>query len=163
MNLTTSVSAIESLVSKKNTDLFSSHGVLSARELEARQEVMFDQYFKTVNIEGETTEWIAQTQILPAVLRHLREVSSMASMSSAIGETSQELAHATDELIISLKELRRQNAELGGETVHEKSHHMLNNVVPAMNKVRVAADTLERITAHDHWPLPSYREMLFVK
>jgi glutamine synthetase len=40
---------------------------------------------------------------------------------------------------------------------------MRDNVIPAMNRVRVAADALERITAHDHWPLPSYREMLFVK
>lgn len=163
LNLTTSVSAIESLVSKTNTELFATHGVLSARELEARQEVMFDQYFKTVNIEGETTEWIAQTQILPAVLRHLREVTSIAAVSPAIQETSQELTQLTEQLILTLRELRQQNAELGGETVHEKSHHMLKNVIPAMNKVRAAADTLERITAHDHWPLPSYREMLFVK
>jgi glutamine synthetase len=40
---------------------------------------------------------------------------------------------------------------------------MRDNVIPAMNNVRVASDALERITAHDHWPLPSYREMLFVK
>jgi glutamine synthetase len=163
LNLATSVSAIDSLVSAKNTELFSAHGVLSARELEARQEVMFDQYFKSVNIEGETTEWIAQTQILPAVLRYLREVSSITIGSNAIMETCKELTDCTDQLITSLQKLRTQNAELGGNTVHEKSYHMLNNVIPAMNNVRSAADVLERLTAHDHWPLPSYRELLFVK
>jgi glutamine synthetase len=163
LNLTTSVSAIETLVNAKNTELFSSHGVLTARELEARQEVMLDQYFKSVNIEGETTEWIAQTQILPAVLRYLRELSSIGVSSTAIQRTTQELSQNADELITALDALRVQNAELGGETVHEKSHHMLQNVVPAMNSVRKAADKLERLTAHDHWPLPSYREMLFVK
>jgi glutamine synthetase len=163
LNLATSVSAIDSLVSAKNTELFSAHGVLTARELEARQEVMFDQYFKSVNIEGETTEWIAQTQILPAVLRYLREVSSITIGSNAIMETCKELTDCTDQLITSLQKLRTQNAELGGNTVHEKSYHMLNNVIPAMNNVRSAADVLERLTAHDHWPLPSYRELLFVK
>ncbi|MFN5875745.1 MAG: glutamine synthetase type III, partial [Ignavibacteria bacterium] len=117
----------------KNTELFSSHGVLTARELEARQEVMLDQYFKSVNIEGETTEWIAQTQILPAVLRYLRELSSIGVSSTAIQRTTQELSQNADELITALDALRVQNAELGGETVHEKSHHMLQNVVPAMN------------------------------
>jgi glutamine synthetase len=163
LNLATSVSAIDSLVSAKNTELFSAHGVLTARELEARQEVMFDQYFKSVNIEGETTEWIAQTQILPAVLRYLREVSSITIGSNAIMETCKELTDCTDQLITSLQKLRTQNAELGGNTVHEKSYHMLSNVIPAMNNVRSAADVLERLTAHDHWPLPSYRELLFVK
>ncbi|MFM8486246.1 MAG: hypothetical protein ACKOCH_07910, partial [Bacteroidota bacterium] len=59
--------------------------------------------------------------------------------------------------------LRKQNNELGGDTVHSKAHHMLNSVLPAMRRVRQAADALERLAAYDHWPLPSYREMLFVK
>jgi len=163
LNLTTSVSAIETLVNAKNKDLFATQGVLTARELEARQEVMLDQYFKSVNIEGETTEWIAQTQILPAVLRYLREMSSVGITSKALTGMTDELAAHADEFISALSLLRKQNAELGGETVHTKSHHMLDNVIPAMNQVRSAADALERLTAHDHWPLPSYREMLFVK
>jgi len=163
LNLTTSVSAIETLVNAKNKDLFATQGVLTARELEARQEVMLDQYFKSVNIEGETTEWIAQTQILPAVLRYLREMSSVGITSKALTGMTDELAAHADEFISALSLLRKQNAELGGETVQTKSHHMLDNVIPAMNQVRSAADALERLTAHDHWPLPSYREMLFVK
>lgn len=163
LNLSTSVSAIESILSKKNAELFSSLGVLTERELEARQEVMFEQYFKTVNIEGETTEWIAQTQILPAVIRYMREVSAVSSSSAALGTIATELADHVDALALALRELRVQNTELGGNSVHEKSHHMLCNVIPAMDAVRATSDKLERLTAHDHWPLPSYREMLFVK
>lgn len=163
LNLPTTVEAIEVLVSEKNTSLMASYGVLNARELEARQEVMFDQYFKSVNIEGETTEWIAQTQILPSVLRYLHELSSSGGHLNRVRRVASTIEERVEELATALENLQTQNQELGGESVHEKSYHMLRNVIPAMNQVRKAADALERLTAHDHWPLPSYREMLFVK
>ncbi len=161
--LKTAIDAIETLVSEKNTGLFSSNNVLSTRELEARQEVMFEQYFKTVNIEGETTEWIAQTQILPSAMRSLREMTSTGVSLPAIDRATAELAEVTNELALAIAALRKQNNELGGDTVHSKAHHMLNSVLPAMRRARHAADALERLAAYDHWPLPSYREMLFVK
>jgi glutamine synthetase len=161
--LRTSIDAIKTLVSVKNNKLFSSLNVLTERELEARQEVMYDQYFKSVNIEGETTEWIAQTQILPSAMRSLREMTSTGVSLPAIDRATAELAEVTNELALSIEALRKQNNELGGDTVHSKAHHMHENVLPAMNRVRAAADALERLAAYDHWPLPSYREMLFVK
>ncbi len=163
LGLRTAVDAIERLHDEKNVKLFSSYNVLSSRELEARQEVFFDLYFKTVNIEGETTEWIAQTQILPGALRHLREMKETGVEIAGVQRAVTEMTGAVNDLSDAIVELRAQNMELGGEDVHSKSRHMRDNVIPAMNRVRVAADTLERITAHDHWPLPSYREMLFVK
>ncbi len=161
--LKTSIDAIQTLVSPKNCALFASLNVLTERELEARQEVMFEQYFKSVNIEGETTEWIAQTQILPSALRTLREMTSAGVSLPAIDRATAELADVINELAISIGLLRQQNQELGGESVHSKAHHMRDSVLPAMRRVRAAADALERLTAYDHWPLPSYREMLFVK
>lgn len=161
--LRSAVDAIELLHDEKNVKLFSSYNVLSARELEARQEVFFDLYFKTVNIEGETTEWIAQTQIMPGALRHLREMKETGMDIIAVERAVKEMSDTVNALSDAIVELRAQNMELGGETVHSKSMHMRDNVIPAMNRVRNAADALERITAHDHWPLPSYREMLFVK
>ncbi|HRK03915.1 MAG TPA: glutamine synthetase III [Chlorobiota bacterium] len=163
LSLPTAVDAIERLMDTKNTKLFSKANVLTDRELEARQEVMFDQYFKTVNIEGETTEWMARTQILPGALSFLREVSGINIPSRAVDRTASSLATTIDSLSDALERLGAANAELGGDDVHAKSRHMRDNVLPAMNDVRVAADALERIVAHDHWPLPGYREMLFVK
>ncbi|NQW29991.1 MAG: glutamine synthetase III [Ignavibacteria bacterium] len=164
LNLKGSVDAINVFNSKKNISLFSKAGVLNERELESRQEVMFDQYFKTVNIEGETTEWIVQTQILPGALRYLRELTSMQNVEcNAIQKIASRLSEGIDAASDALELLRIQNMDLGGNTVHSKSVHMYNNVLPAMMAVRRAADSLERICAMEHWPLPSYREMLFVK
>jgi glutamine synthetase len=50
-----------------------------------------------------------------------------------------------------------------GETVEENACHKCYNVLPAMQAVREVADRLERVVPHDYWPLPTYREILFVK
>lgn len=164
LNLPTAMDAIPLLTQKKNVALFETWGVLSKRELEAREEIMFDQYFKGVNIEGETTEWIAQTQLLPGALAYLRDVASIAvTASSAVDRTISRVREHVDQLSDALEHLRTQNMDLGGEEVHQKAHHMQVNVLPAMAAVRKAADALERVVAVHQWPLPGYREMLFVK
>ncbi|MDX2006378.1 MAG: glutamine synthetase III [Meiothermus sp.] len=163
LNLRTSLDAIELFNSEKNVKLFSKYGVLSERELEARQEILYDIYFKSVNIEGETTEWVAQTQILAGALSYLGELSEVEVESKAVKRTIEQVANATDALSDALEVLKAQNADEGGESVHEKAYHMRDKVLPAMQAVRKAADALERIVADKHWPLPSYREMLFVK
>ncbi|WP_034384336.1 glutamine synthetase III [Deinococcus sp. YIM 77859] len=163
LNLRTSLDAIERLSDPKNVTLFSRYGVLSEREVQARQEVLYDQYFKTVNIEGETTEYIAQTMILPAAANYLRELCAVKTPARALTATASEVAAVTDDLYDALQHLREQNAALGGEEIHEKAHHMRDHVIPAMQAVRGAADRLERLVSETLWPLPTYRQMLFVK
>jgi len=163
LNLRTAIDAIEHFTDEKNIKLFTRLGVLNEREIHARQEIMYDIYFKQVNIEGETTEWVAQTQILPGALSYLAELSEIEVKSRAVERTIKQVVEATDALSDALEKLKAQNAELGGDEVHEKAHHMRDNVLPAMTEVRKAADALERILADKYWPLPSYREMLFVK
>ena len=68
-----------------------------------------------------------------------------------------------DALRSSIDNLITQNKDLGGDTVHEKAEHMRDHLIPAMNQVRHDADDLERVTPHDLWALPTYREILFVK
>ncbi|PYE53371.1 glutamine synthetase III [Deinococcus yavapaiensis] len=163
LNLRTSLDAFGKLADEKNVHLFEKFGVLTPREVEARQEVMYEQYFKTVNIEGETTEYIAQTMIVPAAAKYLGDLSAVKTPSRALDGVATEVASVTDELYDALQILRAQNQELGGESAHEKAFHMRDKVLPAMIAVRTAADKLERLVADEHWPLPSYRQMLFVK
>ena len=68
-----------------------------------------------------------------------------------------------DALTETIAVLAEQNQELGGDEVWSKAEHMLTNIIPAMTAVRDVVDRLERITADDLWPVPTYREMLFVK
>ena len=170
LNFPDTMSAIPHLDSTEHISLFEKHHVLSKRELEARAEVMFDHYFKTINIEGETTEWIASTMILPAAMSVLKEQSSLAlSMkelslhSNAVLTGIKELTALCDELHEALTILHAANIELGGDTIHEKAHHVHAHVIPAMNTVRVCSDKIERLLPDALRVMPNYREMLFVK
>jgi glutamine synthetase len=170
LNLRTTLDALQHFDSPKNAALFQKYGVLSPRELESRQEIAFDQYFKTINIEGETTADIARTMLLPAAVRYLNELLAVCDRGKPhgldVGGTQRIASHVNDlvnELSEALMVLVDQNAELGGEDVHDKARHMRDNIVPAMTAVRAAADKLEKIVPDDFWPLPTYRDMLFVK
>ncbi|HKP76171.1 MAG TPA: glutamine synthetase III [Longimicrobiaceae bacterium] len=170
LNMKTTLDALETFDSPKNAHLFEKYGVLSHRELESRVEVVYDQYFKTVNIEGETAEHIASTMILPAAVRYLNDLLAAADRgktlglaSSGVTETIRQVNEVVDELRTSLDALVAQNAELGGDDVKSKSYHMRDHVIPAMLAVRAAVDRLEKLVPDDYWPLPTYRDMLFIK
>jgi len=170
LNLSNTVDALEQLTADKNTTLFEKYGVLSSRELHSRQEIFLEQYFKTINIEGETTAHMGRTMILPAAIRHLNELFAVLERASAQGmdvsgtrRAVEEVNQLVNELSDALAWLVEQNAELGGDEVASKARHMRDNIVPAMAAVREVSDRLEKVVPDDFWPLPTYREMLFVK
>ncbi|HLU24620.1 MAG TPA: glutamine synthetase III [Longimicrobiales bacterium] len=170
LNLRNALDAIDLLTSQKNAALFEKYGVLSRRELESRREILVDQYFKTINIEGETAAEIARTMVLPAAARYLNELVTAAERTRSLGveptgvlRTIEEVNGLIDELSIALRGLVEQNAELGGDDVHSKARHMRDNILPAMAAVRAVVDRLEKVVPDDLWPLPRYRDMLFIK
>lgn len=170
LNLRTTLDALEQMHQDKNLGLFEKYGVLSHRELESRHEIALEQYFKTVNIEGETTADVASTMILPAAVRYLNDLVAAADRTRSLGvpatgvtRTVEQVSGLVDQLRDALDTLVAQNAELGGEDVHSKAFHVRDNVIPGMLAVRAAADKLEKVVPDDYWPLPTYRDMLFVK
>ncbi|HSJ31989.1 MAG TPA: glutamine synthetase III [Longimicrobiales bacterium] len=173
LNLKTSLDALPKLTDAKNVKLFEKYQIMTEREVESRAEIFFDQYFKTVNIEGEMTAEIARTIVLPAAVRYLddlldafhnfRDMASTSGSARGLQKLIDDLNATLNDLVESLGRLDEQNAELGGDDVHSKAHHMRDNVVPAMLEVRAACDRLERMVPDDLWPLPRYREMLFIR
>ncbi len=170
LNLRTTLDALDLLTQEKNTALFEKYSVLSARELESRLEIALEQYFKTINIEGEATAEIAGTMILPTAVRYLTELArareglrELKDGGKGVRRTMEQVSALVDELRESLDHLVAQNAELGGDDVHSKALHMRDNIIPAMRDVRSVCDRLEKVVPDDLWPLPRYREMLFVR
>jgi glutamine synthetase len=107
---------------------------------------------------------------LPAAVRYLNELAqtfehskAMGLKSVGVGKTATAVGGLIDELRDALDKLIEQNAELGGDDVHSKAHHMRDNIIPAMNAVRKVVDKLEKVVPDDLWPVPTYRDMLFVK
>jgi glutamine synthetase len=169
-NMRATMDALPSLVQKKNVALFEKYGVLSRRELESRHEIALEQYFKQVNIEGETAAELASTMILPAATRYLSDLLTTADRAKDLGlkaegviSTAKQVNALVDDLADKLGTLVQENVGKAGADVHAKAEHMFHEIVPAMREVRGVVDQLEKVLPDDYWPMPKYREMLFVK
>ncbi|TYP95290.1 L-glutamine synthetase [Fodinibius salinus] len=170
LNLPTTIDALPKLTDDKNIELFEKHNVLSEAEVYSRQEIWAEQYLTTLNIEADTTESMAKTMIYPAAVRYMNELAENVERIEKLGlddEGSKAMLKKVNttlnELNEALEELREAVLESNGDSIIDNAKHVKENVIPAMTKIRDAVDFLERHVADDYWPLPVYREMLFVK
>jgi glutamine synthetase len=157
-NLRTTPDALPEVVSGQTVKTFGRYGVLSERELESRYEVWLEQYVIRANIEAETTQAIARTQILPAALKYLALIDS-----SGVGSVAADVTPLVDELTGAIAELDKANVYPEGVEGLELAEYARDHQLAAMAKVREAADKLEKVVADDLWPLPKYAEILFIK
>ncbi|MFM9956966.1 MAG: glutamine synthetase III [Phycisphaerales bacterium] len=168
-NFRNTVDALPALKSKKAIDLFKKYGVFSKVETESRYHIYVEQYIKHVTIEANTAVQMARTAILPAALRHQTTMAETVGATQAAGVDCDELRDALEEFNALVTNLRDAIAAVEEKASHHaKSHeahaaHLRDVVLPAMLDLREAADELERHIADDLWPLPTYREMLFIK
>ncbi len=159
-NLRTTPEALPEWVAPSTVEAFSKYSVLSDRELHSRYEVYVEQYVIKTNIEAETTYDIAKTMILPAAIEYYNSIQS-----SGLGlDTAKGLHPAVLKLSAAIDELEEANLdENHPEDLVEEATYMCDTVLEKMLAVREAADALERIVPDNLWPLPKYREILFVK
>jgi glutamine synthetase len=172
-NFKTTVDAMPTMISKEVIEVFSKYKVLNEREVHSRYEIYLENYKKTINIEAQLTASIAKTQILPAAIRYQNEVATSISAAKSagvnvgnLGEQEQQLS----DLSKTISDLQKKVTALVHATEHSAagdamahSKYSRDSIIPAMKAVRELADKLETIVADDLWPLPTYREMLFIK
>jgi glutamine synthetase len=163
LNLRTTPDALPELVSEQTVDVFGKFNVLSERELEARYEVMTEQYATKVNIEAETAATIARTQLLPAAVRHLAMLRAAGDGITTLESLGGEVGEMIEELTFAIRKLEEVNDNPDDLEGLEWAKYIRDEVIPAMDGVREVADRLERIVAEDLWPLPRYSEILFIK
>jgi glutamine synthetase len=170
LNLRTSVDAFPELMKPDVVKAFEKFGVLNERELKARYEVAVEQYNKTITIEANLMVLMANRFVLPAAYRYQGEVAQSAAAVKAAGATAKEtrrtldtVCRLTDEFKVRADRLQTllEHEANGRAEVHAK--YFRDKVIPAMIALRETADNLECIVPHDVWPLPTYREMLFMK
>ncbi len=170
LNLKTTPEALPKITDKKNIKLFDKYKVLNEREVHSRLEILAEQYTKTITIEVDTTESIAKTMVYPAAVRYLKQLADTAEEVKDLGldasgaiDMLKTVNDALNRLSDALAKLKKVQEKSHNESVLKHAKYMQENVIPAMNAVRDAVDFLERYVADDLWPLPVYREMLFVK
>ncbi|MBI4563233.1 MAG: glutamine synthetase III [Planctomycetes bacterium] len=172
-NLRHTVEAVAPLLEPETKALFSKHGVFSEEELQSRYTIMLETYCKTLNIEALMTSNLARTMILPAVIRYQHDVARTIELTRNALKASPELRVEEDllhdlcarasrlkEAVDRLDKVRGETDGHGDVAAHARFYR--EKVLPAMDAVREQADGLELVVDDAYWPLPKYREMLFV-
>jgi glutamine synthetase len=169
-NVRNTVDSLPVIVRKDSIDLFTKYRVYSEGELKSRFNILTEGYVKTVAIEAKLTRFMGQTQILPACLRYQAEVATAVNATKAAGVDNTAQANLLKTITNGINDLQRALADLDHVLGHHAEGELIDHakysrdkVIPAMNAVRTAADRLEAVVADDLWPLPTYREMLFIK
>lgn len=170
LNLRSTPEALPKLTDKKNIDLFNKYKVLNEREVHSRLEIWAEQYVTNLNIELDTTEAIAKTMVYPAAVRYINELAAAVKETKELGlknsgstDMLKTVNGALNDLGKALENLKKEQDGLKGDDLLKKCTEYREKLIPAMTAVRDSVDFLERYTADDYWPLPVYREMLFVK
>ena len=167
-NLKATPEALDVLVAPKNIALFEKYGVLSERELRSRYDIYMERYCKDINTEAQSALQIARTLILPAGYRYQGELVNTASKLKILGQpvhmgTLEKLTGLVGDLEKKIDGLEKVLAHHGASDLRGEVKHFHAEVIPVMLSLRETADQIETILPDDLWPLPTYREMLFIK
>ena len=168
-NITNTVDAMGCLTTPKAIELFEKHHVITSVELASREEVGYEIYGKTINIEARTMIDMAKKEIIPAVIKYTTTVaSSIAAVENVGGDASVQkivlndactyLKQMNDALIVLEKATEKATTI---ENAKERAIFYRDEVFTAMNGLRTPADNLEMIMDEKEWPFPTYGDLMF--
>ena len=158
-NARSTMEALRCLTDKSNVAMFEKYHVFNSRELESRFEIFLEDYHRKIKIEGEVALEIANTMILPIASNEYSQIvrsvndakkAGVKNGSSVQAERASLLGKEIEYCYSCIKNLQ---TALGGK--HE-------DILSAMKELRHSVDKLEKILPDELWPLPKYREMLFI-
>ncbi|CAM4226108.1 glutamine synthetase [Pedobacter westerhofensis] len=173
-NIKTTPVALDAYISDKSTDLFEKNNVFTKRELHARHEILLESYYKKLQIEARVMGEVANTMIIPAAIAYqnelllnaksLKEVGlskeTLETPLSIINKLSEHLAVVKTSIDAMLEERKTAN---GIEDHREKAIAYDLHVKSHFDTIRYHADKLEQMVDDSVWPLPKFRELLFLK
>ena len=169
LNLKNTVDALPELVAPAVIKLLDRYKVLNEREVHARYEVFLENYNKTINVEGQLMVLMANRYILPAALEYQKQIGLSVSAVRAAGGSTPQTKKLLARYTKLVDKFRAQTDALEGVLDHtslsaeKHAKYMRDKVIPVMVRLRELGDKIEVLTPHEIWPLPTYREMLFVK
>ena len=170
-NLRTTPDCVPHMLDKKNVEMLTSHKVYTAAELEARCEILMENYCKVVRIEALTMVDMVQKDIRPAVEAYSAALSGAAATKLALDTDTpcnyekklvKKLSALADQMDDKAEKLSLAIVKLKMvDGIEEESATIRDEILPRMNELRVAADEAETVTAAKYWPFPTYGELLF--
>jgi glutamine synthetase len=153
------MSALRVLTAEKNVKLFGKYGVYSEKELHSRYEIFMEEYHRRIRIEGEISLDMARNLVLPVLVKeyrnavealHAADMAEISAGKAAMEDLATTYGTALDELSTNIAKMVQATQGL-----HEE-------ILEAMTALRATVDRIERLVADELWPMPKYREMLFI-
>lgn len=168
-NIKSMVEAVDTLTTDKSVKLFEKFGIFTKAELESREEVLYEIYAKTINIEALTMIDMASKQIIPAVIRYSK---SLADTAIAVREAGADASVAADLLkeisdkLAAMKAAlsRLKEVEAAAGTIadaKEQAFYYKDAVKKAMDELRAPVDEAEMLVDRQVWPIPTYADLIF--
>lgn len=179
-NFPSTPEALSHYTDKKNLQLFTRHNVYTPVEVGSREEILLEEYTKTIHIEALTMLDMLQKLILPACMRYAKDIAEGVALKKQIGidapvevalvrdltEKTAALSKARDVLAEKVESAKHVldnalSAAPGSVGARTKSRYYYDEILPAMEETRKIADALETMVAKEYWPFPTYSDLLF--
>ena len=168
-NIKSMIEAASTITTDKAVKLFERFGIFTKVELESREEIIYETYAKTINIEALAMIDMAGKQIIPAVVKYSKALADTVNTVKAagadtsvqaelLGEVSENLA-AMQTALAKLKKVEAEASTI--EDVKAQAFFYKDTVKAAMDELRAPADKLEMIVDKEIWPIPTYGELMF--
>ncbi|HXA00370.1 MAG TPA: hypothetical protein VNW99_00175, partial [Cytophagaceae bacterium] len=172
-NVKTSPEALDFYLTKQARQLFTRHDIYSERELEARVEIMYENYIKKIQIEGRVIGDIAMNQIVPTAIAYQNKLITNVKGLKEIGlekeakfiiDSIKDISHHISTIQTEVDTMTEARKKANGlEHAKEKAISYCNDVKAHFEKIRYSVDKLETVVDDEEWPLPKYREVLFLR
>ncbi len=168
-NIKSMIEAAATLTTDKAVALFERFGIFTKVELESREEIIYETYAKTINIEALTMIDMAGKKIIPAVMKYSKNLADTVNAVKAAGADAfaqadilKSVCEKLSAMQTALKKLEKVEAEAGAmKDAKEQAFFYKDVVREVMQELRDPADELEMIVDKDIWPLPTYGELMF--
>ena len=173
-NFKTTPEALQAYVSDAAKHVFYSNNIFSERELEARYEIMLEEYVKKVQIEARILGYLATNHVLPAAIEYQNKLianitglknigmpeEAYRAQKNLVGVISGHIQKINDYVEAMIEARKQANEEA---SMHERAQAYCDDVKSYFEQIRWHADKLELIVEDKLWPLPKYRELLFLR
>lgn len=168
-NIKSMIEAASTLTTPKAVALFEKFHIFTKTELESREEIIYETYAKTINIEALTMIDMAGKQIVPAVVKYSKSLADTVNAVKAAGvdatvqvELLKEVSEKLTKMQTALEALKKAEKEAAAiEDAKQQAFFYKDTVKEIMAQLRQPADELEMIVDKEMWPFPTYGDLMF--
>ncbi len=168
-NLKATSDVLKYNLAPETIEVFEKHMVLSAEELESRHNIYSEIYVNQIELEAKVITKMSETEVIPAANKYMKEIAETINSSKEFLPES--LLKSQKDLVVSIAEnvdtLVKETKSLETivankpEGLDAEVQYARKEILPSMDKIRTAADTLETLCSKEIWPMPTYEDLLY--